>query len=245
MNSKLCLRCKKLPCDGSDDGGAFSPDNFCCSECATDDWKLYSEIPKTFLQTDISRLNSGLVAAVLRWATNWKRKPGLICYGSPDAGKTRLATYALQIRAVGCWCGVEEDDQDTRSGEGTNHVWLNTRMFNSRYGHVLKDYESKAKWVDELCATKFLLLDDISKIKTTPGILGVLFDVLDDRLSRGEITILTSNRIGSELEAIWTKADSESGKEYGPPLVRRLREFCAAINFDAPTSNIIPLEETA
>ena len=53
----------------------------------------------------------------------------------------------------------------------------------------------------------------------------VIYSVLEERLSNGRLTILTTNVTGQELSRRW-------GQEYGPYLVRRLREFSVAIDFD-------------
>jgi hypothetical protein len=53
----------------------------------------------------------------------------------------------------------------------------------------------------------------------------IIYGILDERLSDGKVTILTTNASGQELERNW-------GEEYGPFLVRRLREFSLTINFD-------------
>jgi hypothetical protein len=51
------------------------------------------------------------------------------------------------------------------------------------------------------------------------------YSVLDDRFAEGNLTIITTNVGGRELERRW-------GPEYGPYLLRRIHEFCLAINFD-------------
>jgi hypothetical protein len=86
----------------------------------------------------------------------------------------------------------------------------------------------RAAWVDELCLCGLLVLDEPDKLKPSDGLVEVIYGVLDERFAEGRLTILTTNAGGRELERRWSL-------EFGPYLVRRIREFCLAINFDPQT----------
>jgi hypothetical protein len=49
----------------------------------------------------------------------------------------------------------------------------------------------------------------------------LIYSVLDERFANGKLTTFTTNAAGMELQRRW-------GPEYGPYLVRRIREFCVA-----------------
>jgi DNA replication protein DnaC len=82
----------------------------------------------------------------------------------------------------------------------------------------------RAAWVEDLCGCALLVLDEPDKLKPSEGLVEIIYGILDERFANNELTILTTNAGGPELERRW-------GPEYGPYLVRRIREFCLAINF--------------
>ena len=125
-----------------------------------------------------------------------------------------------------------------KEGQAPSGLWLNVGRFRERYMRVMKLAEEKADWIWELSNTDMLFLDDLDKLKPSEGLLELVFAVLDDRLSNNKTTILTTNLDGEELAQRW-------GDEVGPYLVRRLRDFCLCINFDADGSRgIVPVEPT-
>ena len=80
--------------------------------------------------------------------------------------------------------------------------------------------------IDQLSNCEFLFLDDIDKIKPTEGLQELLFAALDERSGyQNRKTIFTTNLSGNQLGEKW-------GGEYGPYLIRRLRDFCVPIDCD-------------
>jgi DNA replication protein DnaC len=89
----------------------------------------------------------------------------------------------------------------------------------------MRDAESKAEWQSDLSRVSILFIDDVDKLKPSEGLMELVFAVLDDRLSFGRPTILTTNLTGNSLAERW-------GEEVGPYLVRRIRDFCLTVDFD-------------
>ena len=110
--------------------------------------------------------------------------------------------------------------------EPSNVQWLPVGKLLQRYRDVIRDNDGKAELQRTLTNCEFLFLDDIDKIKPTEGLQELLFAALDERSGyKNRKTIFTTNLSGNQLEEKW-------GPEYGPYLVRRLKDFCYPINCD-------------
>jgi hypothetical protein len=68
----------------------------------------------------------------------------------------------------------------------------------------------RAAWVEDLCQCGLLLLDEPDKLKPSEGLVEIIYGILDERLSDGKVTILTTNASGQELERRW--GDEEPGR---------------------------------
>ncbi len=241
-----CLKCSG-PLNPDAPGDELFYDNvFCSVDCARSDWRDISQIPNEFWNTDLNRLEcKSQIAAVEKWLKEQRAheaKPGLLLHGKQSGtGKTRLGTYAFNTLVVGSWPGRIEHEREFKNG-GDVHAgrWFNVNRFREHYRRILKDEEAKAEWQSELSNASRLFIDDIDKLKPAEGLLELLFGILDERLSCDRGTILTTNFCGSELEQKW-------GEEYGPYLVRRLREFCLCVHFDKSNeqSNVIQIPQSA
>lgn len=175
----------------------------------------------------------------MKWATRSDNKhlPGLLSFGQKSGtGKTRVALLAAVKRVR--WHGEQEEAEDNAKGTYAG-FWFSVGKFAQRYLELARDPGEKAKWLKQLMEVDVLVLDDIDKIRPTEGMLELLYSVLDHRLGQDcEATILTTNLVGVELSERW-------GTEYGPYLVRRIRERCLCIDFDkeALPQNILDLQE--
>jgi hypothetical protein len=116
---------------------------------------------------------------------------------------------------------------DIEDGEYPSGVWINAIRFRQRYLETMHFTQAaaRARWIDKLSHCTALLFDEIDKLKASEGLAEILYGILDERLSDDRLTILTTNSTGPELQAKW-------GEEYGPYLVRRLRDFCRSIDCD-------------
>jgi len=230
--ARKCLRCT-TPFLWKREGDYFSG-QFCSRRCEERDWAEYVGLHQGFHQITESRIpNQAAFSAVKSWAEEVKEyagesdKPGLVLFGrAPETGKTVSAIWAaLQIVS---WRGKELEHKEMEeycdvypSGLFFSHLDIRTA-----YDRISRLPKEKADWAEKLAGAELLVLDDIDKIKNTEGFLELLFGVIDKRYSHRRTTIVTTNFVGQELGKKW-------GEEYGPYIVRRLREHCLAVNFDA------------
>lgn len=76
-------------------------------------------------------------------------------------------------------------------------------------------------WIENLCCSDAIFLDDLAKFKLTERVEAELFGPIETCLANRLPVFVTTNHVGKTLEAKLT-----DGR--GAPLVRRLRGFCAA-----------------
>lgn len=227
--TKKCLRCGRAYGDKATIDDPY--DVFCSRECRLDDWLHLYPLPNIFLHTDLERLHRPeQIAHVREWIKereDLEGFPGLLLHGQASGtGKTRVATWAFLEQIVFWWSGRKVEKEDLATGAGGAGLWYSVTTFRQKYLECLRDHENKAKWLQRLCKVNSLCLDDIDKLRSSEGLLELLYSVLDTRLADKEkATIVTTNLCGHALAERW-------GPEYGPYLVRRLREFSLTLNFD-------------
>ncbi len=228
-----CLGCHKA-FDEIHGVGACWTDDFCSLRCAAWNWQCYAEVPPTFWQTKLEELKClDQIAAVQGWIKSHEigrshndALPGLLLYGAVSGtGKTRLGTYAASQVAGEWWSGEKEAQKAETRDDFYTGFWFSVGRFRERYLEVAKELKPKGDWMHQLSTCEVLFLDDVDKLKPSDGLLELLFSIIDNRLSNGATTILTTNLSGDSLGERW-------GNEYGPYLVRRLREFCLCLDFD-------------
>lgn len=137
------------------------------------------------------------------WA--WSDAPnnvnaGLLLWGSPGTGKTRLAATAawrrLQVRPV-TWCSV---------------------------AHVIAQLQTsftdddRKEAVRKLTGTGALVLDDLDKVKPTEWVVSQLFVAIDRRVAAGAALLVTTNEKPSRLV-----------ERFGQPLMSRLMGYCRVL----------------
>ena len=165
--------------------------------------------PPLFRQTDPARLPQKALAEVLAW----KYSPrGLILYGPTGTGKTRAAFLLLHHLAL----------NDNRSAE----VFL-AGDFERAVAVYFGPKGDPDRWLRSLRAVDVLFLDDLGKGKLTERAEAELFNLIDMRAAHLKPIIATTNFTGLALA-------SRVSPDRGPPLLRRLREFCQQVEF-SPT----------
>jgi len=156
-------------------------------------------------------------------------RPGLLLHSvRSGTGKTRVATHVATLRMLLRWEGHAKVDYEVRAhGHLLPGVWLNALRFRQRYQETLHPSKAaeRVAWVEDLCCCALLVLDEPDKLKPSEGLVEIIYGILDERFANNKMTIVTTNAGGPELERRW-------GPEYSPYLVRRIREFCLAIDFD-------------
>lgn len=203
----------------------------------------WQNVPPYLRETDIGKLP--LAAKQIEDALKWQNsdadqddyRPGLLPFGkNSGTGKTRTS---LIVAAKSVMWNGEDYEREKRNPEGEfSGLWYSVGKFAQQYSEVARDMAAKSKWLKQMMVADTLVLDDIDKIRPTEGMLEFLFAVLDHRLNQKyEPTILTTNLVGEELAERW-------GPEYGPYLVRRIRERCLALDFDmeAQPSNVVQID---
>lgn len=228
--TKKCLRCRCL-CDVKSPDDNYDFNRFCSRDCAIGDWLHIYPLPITFLHTNLERLHRPEqirhVQAWIKEREGLEGLPGLLLHGQASGtGKTRVATWAFLEQIVFWWAGRKDENEDLAYGGGGGGLWYSVATFRQKYLESLRDHENKAKWLQRLYKVNSLCLDDIDKLRSSEGLLELLYSVLDTRLAdKDKATIVTTNLCGDALAERW-------GPEYGPYLVRRLREFSLTLNFD-------------
>lgn len=171
-------------------------------------WRLVC--PKQFQMTELSRLPDQEAATK---ATEWQHgNRGLILNGPTGSGKSRTAWMVIkQCHFAGL------------------HIECLNSMAGLKYASLFSGSASDVEqWVGKLINADLLFMDDIFKIKLTDSFESVIFSLVDQRTENGRPIILTANDTGESLTA-------RMSPDRGEPLVRRLREFCDTITFQAPS----------
>jgi hypothetical protein len=230
-----CVLCREPIRAGWDPSAKENSNWFCSDRCIVEDWLDWAQVPATYWTFDPTRPKCG--PERIRLAEDWIKShleykpqpPGLLLHSlHSGVGKTRIATHVATLRMQRRWKGHKLVDY--RVAEETLFVpglWINAARFRKRYQETLhfSKASERARWVDNLCTCVLLVLDDPDKLKPSEGLVEILFSILEERFANKKLTILTTNAGGKQLERRW-------GPEYGPYLVRRIREFCLAIDCD-------------
>jgi DNA replication protein DnaC len=204
---------------------------FCSDHCKLSDWLHWHPLPSgidTSIWEHVDRVQQVfLIAEWLIQREELELPAGLLLHGQiSGTGKTAVGTHAFLEVVKFWWAGKKAEKESVADGDGPTGLYYNTARLRQEFLKSMTDHEAKAKWLAELCEARVLFLDDIDKLHVTPTLIELLFSVLDVRLpDEWKSTILTTNASGNALQEHW-------GPVYGPPLVRRLRDFSLMVNFD-------------
>jgi hypothetical protein len=230
-----CVFCRERITPGWDTSRKGNSNWFCSDRCILEDWLDWAQVPHAYWTFDPTLPSCG--PDRIRLAEDWIKshlefkdaRPGLLLHSARSGtGKTRVATHAATLRMLPWWEGHERVDYEVGAyGRLLPGVWLNALRFRQKYQETLHPSKAAERiaWVDGLCRCTLLVLDEPDKLKPSEGLVEIIYGILDERFANNRMTILTTNAGGPELERRW-------GPEYGPYLVRRIREFCLAIDFD-------------
>ena len=177
--------------------------------------KHWREIcPGGYRETDATdpRLNQIALESARDWVRNHKAgcTRGLSLIGRSGLGKTRIAYLALKAchdsgERVFAIRAKELAAAAVRAAGGGN---ANSRQ------------QDEATQTLRACiSADVLLLDDLGKGSATPRVIESIEDLIEDRTANKRPIIWTSNAGGDWLEEFF-------GPDSGPPIVRRLSEFC-------------------
>ncbi len=162
--------------------------------------------PPDYLDTVPSKLPFPMkLNSVLAWQYGPK---GLLLHSPTGAGKSRCAWMLLK-----------------REWEAGRTV----KSLNASAGLTYAEKYSRSPaevglWIDRLCQTDLLLMDDVFKSKLTDSFESALFIIVMHRTEHKLPIIVTTNDNGDSLL-------QRLSPDRGEPLVRRIKEFCKSIAF--------------
>jgi DNA replication protein DnaC len=174
---------------------------------------FWSEVPKMYAETDKSRLQAILVAAIDGYdvASRDNSTKGLGIIGKSGAGKTRTAVEILhKAHLAGKTICYLKATKLTQAAQDRFHS--DDQIKNQAEARIRRAYKSQV-----------LFLDDLGKGRLPNSAEELLYDIIDERCERGLPIIWTSNAGSKELKEMFSS-------DRGIPILRRLAEFCNIIN---------------
>jgi hypothetical protein len=234
-----CLYCDSTLDDHRDpaDGGWwYGQEFFCTKRCAMRDWQGHAEVPDALseFKPDLAKCGADRITSAEDWVNTLPSdsKPGLVLYSRASGrSKTRLGTglMGLYIGAT-LWRGAEYEQYRLELAPkyfAIAGIWINAPRFRKRYLETssFSAADERVQWINDLTSCSFLMFDDIDKLKGSEGLIEMVHGILDERFLAGNTTILTMNSTPKELIRKW-------GSDYGPYIVRRLKEFSLTIDCD-------------
>jgi hypothetical protein len=207
-----CVRCGNV-----NDRTFFHP-RFCSRECYDAPLKpsaaWWNTLPPAYRHHVESRIPlPTLTARVARWYDD-EICQGYYLWGGSGLGKTRAA-FLMCRRIL---------DGDT-SGD---LQWVNMRAFGEAIIESTRPNGpgGLAEYLEPFYAADYLLIDDLSKARFTPGVKRELYGLIDHRAHNEQPTFYT-------CEVGLTQIKAKLGQE-GDGIVRRIQEFSIAINTNKP-----------
>jgi DNA replication protein DnaC len=134
---------------------------------------------------------------------------GIIFSGAPGVGKTHLAAAIMNYKLA----------------QGTEAIFCTVPELLSDIRRVIKSDQETSELMELVKNTEFLTLDDLGAEKTTEWVAEQLFVILNARLVRNKLTVITTNfQKPSEL------IEKLGGGITGQRIVSRIREMCQWVN---------------
>ncbi|SVC87289.1 uncharacterized protein METZ01_LOCUS340143, partial [marine metagenome] len=192
------------------------------------DWVL-SNVPYEYVrQIDCEKLpNKRAFEEVMQYVDSYSewleqgRKDGIVAFGKTGTGKTR-SIYRAIIRSVERGSSLCSDFKIISAPDLASMVRTmaigNARQLESELG--------------ELAYTEMLFIDDLHQAKFTPRYAEELMRIIEKRYSMVSGTLITCQVPG---EALVRKlaGDNPQLREVAEAIVRRIRDMCEPIDFDA------------
>lgn len=169
---------------------------------------FWDEVPTLYQDTEISRLNANLVAAIASWKYGAK---GIGMIGKSGAGKTRAAVELLK----------------KFHEQGRSFCFMKATKLTQHAQDKFSDSpEIKNKALERIKKAyncHILLIDDLGKGRLPATAEELLYDLIDERTERGLPVIWTSNAGADQLNSMLSA-------DRGQPIIRRLAEFSTIVN---------------
>ena len=154
------------------------------------------------------------------WLEN-KNRHGIVAFGRTGMGKTK-SIYQLIINSLKVdFFGIKDIEFISAPGLASKVRTLAT----SNVKQLECDLE-KFSW------SEFFFIDDLHQAKFTPRYSEELFRIIENRYSQNLPTFITCQVPGDALVSKLT-ADNPQLREIAEAIVRRIRDMCEPIDFDA------------
>jgi DNA replication protein DnaC len=153
------------------------------------------KVPKTFRDTDRSRLNPVLIQAIEDYRFS---DQGLAFIGKSGAGKTRAMMSLVERLA----------------GEGKSVAWMTSTDISylsvDQFSNDPQEKHEARERLKRLRTVKVAFIDDLGKGRLTDRVESELFDIIDTRTREGRPTFWTSNSSGRNLFAMFSPDRAEA-----------------------------------
>jgi DNA replication protein DnaC len=171
--------------------------------------EFLKKCPPLFLHTDPARLPTA-AQVVLKWRYN---PIGLYLVGPTGTGKSRTAWLLLKRLIL--------DD-------GRSAITYDGAGWSMAASAAYADSRETATWMNRVCSTQVLFVDDLFKGKMTETQEVAAFTLIERRSLRMLPTIITTNATSA---SILDRMSDASREDRGLPMIRRLKEFYQWIKF--------------
>jgi DNA replication protein DnaC len=149
------------------------------------------------------------------------KKDGIVAFGKTGAGKTRSIYQLIMTSVKGNFFRCS-DIQVTSAPD------LASKVRTMAIGNAKQlEYD-----LEKLAWSEYLFIDDLHQAKFTPRYAEELMRIIEKRYSAGNSTFITCQVPGVALVKKLT-GDSPQLREVAEAIVRRIRDMCEPIDFDA------------
>lgn len=146
---------------------------------------------------------------IIGWVPNER---GLLMTGDSQKGKTRSAWRLLKRLYV---------------IESVSFKAITELQFSHEVAKFGKS-ETLQGWLNALCHTKVLFIDDLGKCVMTERVVAELFYILEERMSNNRPIIATMQLSAQEFV---DKISKKAGQDMAEAIINRLKSNCEIVNF--------------